>query len=158
MRKLLLITFLTLCFSSKAADFYTSIKSSLLEGISDGFHIQLIDANISSHYVLLQASGSDELKETFLTLKNELSRSGLKVTYTNSIVRQSLILKLPKELLDSHLEKLLQRLSSNKLSSVELIVFGGINQQRLLGVINRQFNASNFNITTDNEVDRKSVV
>lgn len=141
MRKLLLITFLTLCFSSKAADFYTSIKSSLLEGISDGFHIQLIDANISSHYVLLQASGSDELKETFLTLKNELSRSGLKVTYTNSIVRQSLILKLPKELLDSHLEKLLQRLSSNKLSSVELIVFGGINQQRLLGVINRQFNA-----------------
>ncbi|WP_018624316.1 hypothetical protein [Kangiella aquimarina] len=152
MRKLLLITFLTLCFSSKAADFYTSIKSSLLEGISDGFHIQLIDANISSHYVLLQASGSDELKETFLTLKNELSRSGLKVTYTNSIVRQSLILKLPKELLDSHLEKLLQRLSSNKLSSVELIVFGGINQQRLLGVINRQFNASNFNITTDNEV------
>lgn len=149
MRKLLLITFLILCFPSKAADFYTSIKSNLLEVIADGFQIQLIDANISSHYILLQASGSDELEETFLALKNDLSRGGLKVTYTNSNVHQSLMLKLPKEQLDSHIEKLLQSLSSNKLSSVELIVFGGINQQRLLGVINRQFNASNFEITTD---------
>ncbi|MBD3668488.1 MAG: hypothetical protein HUJ16_11035 [Kangiella sp.] len=149
MRKILLITLLILCFPSKAADFYTSIKSNLLEVIADGFQIQLIDANISSHYILLQASGSDELEETFLTLKNDLSRGGLKVTYTNSNVHQSLMLKLPKEQLDSHIEKLLQSLSSNKLSSVELIVFGGINQQRLLGVINRQFNASNFEITTD---------
>ena len=149
MRKLLLITILILCFPSKAADFYTSIKSNLLEVIADGFQIQLIDANISSHYILLQASGSDELEETFLALKNDLSRGGLKVTYTNSNVHQSLMLKLPKEQLDSHIEKLLQSLSSNKLSSVELIVFGGINQQRLLGVINRQFNASNFEITTD---------
>lgn len=151
MRKLLLITFLILCYPLKAEDFYTSIKSSLLEGIADGFQIQLIDANISSHYILLQARGSNDLEATFLALNNELSNSGLKVSYINNNVHQSLIVKLPKEQLDSQLEKMLQRLSSTKLSSVELIVFGGINQQRLLGVINRQFNASNFNITTDND-------
>ncbi len=53
MRKLILLTLLILCFSTKAADFYTSIKSSLIEGIADGFQIDLIDANISSHYILL---------------------------------------------------------------------------------------------------------
>lgn len=131
---------------AKAADLYTSIKSSLNETIHDGFQIQLIDANIPGLYILFEAGGSTELEDTFFSISEELSKQGFKLSYSKNPLKHQVIVKLPKEQLDTILQRLLEKFSSSKLSSIEIIVFGGINQQRLLGIINRQYNSTNIEI------------
>lgn len=141
MRKLITTFFILLfCFPANSADLFTSVKSSLSETIDDGLQIQLIDASISSHYILIQTNATTESEYAFLSLSREFTHQGFQYSYISNTYFHQLMIKLPKEAVDGALEQLLEHLSTTKLSSMDLIVLGSINQQRLLGIINRQFN------------------
>lgn len=143
MRKLaFLIIFLSASFGSTAADLYTSVKSSLSESITDDFNIQLIDANIAGHYVLIKASAEVDISDEFQGVARSLTKSGFQQSYNKDLTYHQLLVKAPRDSLDGVLQLFFQKVSNKKLRSLEFIIIGSINQQRLLGLVNRQFNAS----------------
>ncbi|ACV27348.1 hypothetical protein [Kangiella koreensis] len=145
MSKLLLS--LILIISSGAAyavDYYTSIKSSLFETITEGLNVQLIHADTAHNYLLVKARSPDILRSGYDEFKYSLTKQGYLVdvvTIDSSFVA---LAKFPIGGTESVLNSFIAQFSGTTFIDLELIVFGEINQQRLLGSINRSFKASDI--------------
>lgn len=136
---------------SNAADPYTSVKSSLYETISTGFNVQLIDANISGHYILFQIQSESDISKEFADLELALFYSGYQLISHSNTPHHQLLIKLPKESIDKIIQQFMDKFENVEVNGLELIVLGAINQQRLLGAVNRQFNSSNLKMLTDSQ-------
>jgi|GEM_PF-2201979 len=138
------LTLLLFSFCSKAADVYTSIKSSLYETISSGFNVQLIDANLPGHYLLIHVKSHSKLESEFTEFEYNLTGQGYQVNYSTNSTNHYLVVKLPRENIDTTLQQFLTQFNKKEIVGIELVILGSINQQRLLGVINRLYKSSDL--------------
>lgn len=145
MYRLLLILFLSISsVSASAVDYYTSIKSSLFETIVEGLNVQLIHADTAHNYLLVKTRSPETLTNDFVEYKFNLTKEGYQVDIVAIESSSVVLVKFPRGETESVVNRFISQFSGATFIDLQLIVFGEINQQRLLGSINRSFKASNI--------------
>ncbi|WP_417445995.1 hypothetical protein [Kangiella sp.] len=149
MSKLLLFLLLSIsCVTATAVDYYTSIKSSLYESITEGLNVQLIHAGSAHNYLLVKGRSLNLLTSDFADYKLSLTRAGYQVGVLGIDSTSVALVKFPRGQTELVINQFISQFSGKSFIDLELIVFGEINQQRLLGSINRSFKSSNVRFET----------
>lgn len=149
-----LLLFLLLIISSGAAssvDYYTSIKSSLYETITEGLNVQLIHADTAHNYLLFKARSPSLLTSGIAEYKLSLTKAGYQVDAVSINSSSVVLVKFPRGETETVVNRFISQFSDTMFTDLELIVFGEINQQRLLGNINRSFKASSLKFEAGEE-------